>query len=128
MFELIKTVDGLDDIYSSTSFSYKCISDICDLGTDAWIRYFNNINDHSDNAKFVINGEENSLGGISTISIYVKNSDNTYNVYRYYGKLIVGRMTRDNVRHDVLTNIDDIILELREFLNKNESTNEQSDL
>ena len=124
MFELIKTVDGLDDIYSSTSFSYKCISDIFDNGMDVWVRYLNNISNYTENDTFVINGEKGSFGGISTISFYVKNSDDTYSVYRYYGKLIVDRMTLNNVRHDVLKNIDDILDELKDFLNNNEPSNE----
>lgn len=123
MFDLIKIVERLNDIYSSPSFSCKCVSDMSDLGVDIWIRYLSNINDYTDNDTFVINGEKDSFGGISTISFYVKNSDDSYNVYRYYGKLIVDRMTHDNVRHDVLTNIDDIIAELKEFLKANVPSN-----
>lgn len=113
-FELIKTIEDIRfDLQNSTAFSNERITETCNLGKDIWIKYY-----HCgtlDNCMIKIDGSE-GLGGIPTIMIYVENENKTYNVYRYNGSLIINRSTIEKIRHENLTNlneiVDDIINEL----------------
>ncbi|MBR6197618.1 MAG: hypothetical protein IKQ72_08445 [Bacteroidaceae bacterium] len=98
----------------SPSFIYKNITDKCELNRDVWIKYFNNNVNSTHTFEL-----SDSLGGISVIMFYVKNEDETYNVYSYDGILRIQRTIQGNNRDDSLLNLEDIIVELKDFLRNN---------
>lgn len=114
MFELIKQVDNLDILNSSTAFSYESISKKCNIGKDVWIKYYNSETDNE--GQFTVSDSATPIGGVPTVMLYVENEDCTYNVYRYKGELVIDRRIIRNIRQDILSNIDDIISDLKEFI------------
>ena len=122
MFELITQVIDLYSLRSLSSiYSYECISvKSDDIGRDVWIQYYKN--EEMGASVFSVGDSINMLGGVPTIMLYVENdndksSDKTYSVYRYNGILQIDRRIVGNLRHDILVNIEDIITELKSYLN-----------
>lgn len=114
MFEIIAKVNDLSSINSNSSFSHLCISKKCNIGKEVLIKYYNNINQQE--GTFTISNSIMSIGSVSSIMLYVENTDKTYNVYRYNGELIINRKIVDNTRKEKLVNIDDVIENLKNFL------------
>ena len=119
MFEQIGQVSSLDNLRSSsTSYSYECISERCNIGRDVWIKYYKNENEG--NGTFTISDSICMMGDVPTIMLYVENDDKsngkTYNVYRYNGDLSIKRNIVGNFRHDILLNINVIVTNLKSFL------------
>ncbi len=119
MFEFIKKVNSLENLYSiSTAYSYRSISNECNFGKEVWIQYYKN--ETMKNTIFSVGDSINMMGDVATIMLYVENedesNDKTYNVYRYNGELQIDRRIVENIKHDILLNIDIIIDELRNFL------------
>lgn len=120
MFELITRVIDLYSLSSLSSiYSYECIFSECDIGRDVWIQYYKN--EKMGTSVFSVGDSINMIGGAPTIMLYVKNnndksSDKTYSVYRYNGILQIDRTIVGNLRHDILVNIEDIVTELKSFL------------
>lgn len=113
-FELIATVENLRELYTNVSFLYECITKQCDIGRDVWIQYYKNKNQVE--GKFKLSDYQNLLDGDPVIVLYVKDRDNTYDVYRYSGELIIDRLIFNNISHDILENKDNIIDDLKAFL------------
>ena len=121
MFEQIGQVSSLDNLRSSSaSYSYECISERCNIGRDVWIKYYKNENEG--NGTFTISDSICMMGDVPTIMLYLENDDKsngkTYGVYRYNGKLLIDRRIVGNIKHDILSNIDTIISDLRLFLDE----------
>ena len=113
-FDLIKTVEDIrSELQASTAYSNECITKQCDIGKEVWIKYY--YGGTLEERTFEINGAV-GLGGTASIMLYIENDNETYNVYRYNGMLTVQRTIVDNIKHDVLTNLEDVITDLREFL------------
>jgi hypothetical protein len=113
-FELIKTISNIRfELQASTSFSYDCITKRCNIGKEVWIKYY--YGGTLEEQTFEINGAV-GLGGTASIILYIENDNEIYNVYRYNGMLTVQRTIVDNIKHDVLTNLEDVITDLKEFL------------
>ena len=123
MFELITRVIDLYSLRSLSSiYSYELISvKSDDIGRDVWIQYYKN--EKMGTSVFSVGDSTNMMGGAPTIMLYVKNdndksSANTYSVYRYNGILQIDRTIVGNLRHDILVNIEDIVTELKSFLDE----------
>ncbi|MBR4392125.1 MAG: hypothetical protein IKT08_08500 [Bacteroidales bacterium] len=127
MFELVRIVSGLENFHSvSNVYSYECITKRCNIDKEVWMQYYKN--EAMGNAIFPVGGSINKMGDVPTILLHVENADKTYNVFRYKGVLQIDRRIVGNIRHDILLNIDDIIIELKLFLGiPLESANEKLD-
>ena len=119
MFEKITQVKGLESLRnSSTSYSHECITKKCDIGRDVWIKYFKNENEYS--GTFTISDSNCGIGDVATIMLYIENNNESnekiYDVYRYKGNLVIDRRCVGTMRQDILSNIDDILAELKPIL------------
>lgn len=115
MFELVKTVSGLENLHSvSNVYSYECITKRCNIDKEVWIQYYKN--EAMGNAIFPVGDSINKMGDVPIILLHVENTDKTYNVFRYKGVLQIDRRIVGNIRHDILLNVDDVIIELKLFL------------
>ena len=114
MFEFIAIVNDLSGLYSSISFSYECLTQKCDIGKDVWIKYYQTVNQKEGTFKISA-----SMIGRTAIIIYVENDDKTYSTYRYNGELVIDRRIVQNIKQDILVNIDSIISQFKLFLSIN---------
>lgn len=113
-FDLIKTVTDIrSELQASTAYSHDSITEQCGLEKEVWIKYY--YGGTLEERTFEINGAV-GLGGTASIMFYVENDDGTYNVYRYNGMLSVQRTIIENIKHDVITNLEDVITDLKEFI------------
>ena len=101
------------DFAYSPSYRAEKITHQMNIGKDVWIKYY--AFDKVDNTTIEINGQEKYVGA-SSIMMYVSNDTDSYDVYTYDGFLYLQRTTENRIRQDIITNIDEIVVEFQEYL------------
>lgn len=102
--------DFRNDQNGSPSYRWKALQIIEDY--DIWLKYYGG---------GLIDNDVYSCKSIAPQSlphayIYYRYGTNDYISYEYKGDVIVNRETKDNIRLDVIQNIDDIIEDIKHLL------------
>lgn len=108
--------DFRKDQKNSSSYKWEAIN--CSEKYDIWLKYYKG--DKIDNVTFSV--KELLRGNLQHAYVYFKKHDSEqYYSYEYDGDVIVKRLTRNNVRTDLILNIENIEKDIKNQIEKMES-------
>lgn len=113
MFELITTIDNIDNQINNTPIYYS--RKLIINNDEYWVQYCHM--SHRKTIRYEVGG---IVYGCSAVQIIKKENEESYSVYKYKGTLTIDRQLVNNIIDDVIENIDTLEKEICDFFYGNE--------